>query len=622
MKRIYTSRSLLTLLIITAFSLFGGGNFVKAQVALTESLIFEDFTNAGTGSYSSKSNFTLPIGSTSVDGWSTTDSYKQSNASSTKLQMKKSTGQLTSPLFNSSAGYTVKVTYGSKAALTLTIGSQTATGTTNTSPTTMSCSVELTTTSTNTAFSIKTGSEYAIVSKIEIIPTASGPVKLATPTFDLSSDEYTIGKILTMTAPTGSNLVYSVNGGAEVNVADASAAYRFPTTGEFSVKAKSVPADGDDSKTESDWTEAVTYNVVENIVPSGTETNVVIWSETFDDENFANGKNYQLIDGATSTKFYNDNMAGGEAGELLINKQSTSKTNGAFIVTLNDLKNMYGQFILTYKANNGNCTVSTTTSDCSISDYTYDTTNKDASCTVNVPNGTSSLVLKFENSSSSNTRVDDFLLVSTKPAVANDYYPFTVSSAGLSTFAAQKAYVMPEGLEGGVVTINPDKADVAEVTYLYTAGDIVPAREALLLKGTPNADYQLMLSKDAGSVKAYCCLKPALTYDDISAGGDEKFYIFANDSEKGLGFYFQGATGDGSKVEGIYGKGYLSVSATLASVRGFRIGQGDVTGIETAVGGTTSAAAVYTLGGVRVAGSVESLPAGFYIVNGKKVLVK
>lgn len=451
---------------------------------------------------------------------------------------------------------------------------------------------------------------------------STGSSILSVPTLDLSAGEYIIGQTLTMTAPAGANLVYSVNDGAEINVASETAGYRFPATGTYSVKAKSVPAVADDSKTESDWTEAVTYNVVENIVPSGTETNVVIWSETFDDENFANGKNYQLIDGATSTKFYNDNMAGGEAGELLINKQSTSKTNGAFIVTLNDLKNMYGQFILTYKANNGNCTVSTTTSDCSISDYTYDTTNKDASCTVNVPNGTSSLVLKFENSSSSNTRVDDFLLVSTKPAVANDYYPFTVSSAGLSTFAAQKAYVMPEGLEGGVVTINPDKADVAEVTYLYTAGDIVPAREALLLKGTPNADYQLMLSKDAGSVKAYCCLKPALTYDAISAGGDEKFYIFANDSEKGLGFYFQGATGDGSKVEGIYGKGYLSVSATLASVRGFRIGQGDVTGIETAVGGTTSAAAVYTLGGVRVAGSVESLPAGFYIVNGKKVLVK
>ena len=283
---------------------------------------------------------------------------------------------------------------------------------------------------------------------------------------------------------------------------------------------------------------------------------------------------------------------------------------------------MYGQFILTYKANNGNCTVSTTTSDCSISDYTYDTTNKDASCTVNVPNGTSSLVLKFENSSSSNTRVDDFLLVSTKPAVGNDYYPFTVSSVGLSTFAAQKAYVMPEGLEGGIITISPDNADEANVTYLYEAGDVVPAREALLLKGTAGMPYSLEISEQEGTKIDDNLLRPALTYDAISAASGESFYIFANDATGGLGFYFQGADGDGSKVEGIYGKAYLAVSGTNP-VRGFRLGGGDVTGIdhiesEVQAAGTS----VYTIGGVRVAGSVESLPAGFYIVNGKKVLVK
>ena len=304
-------------------------------------------------------------------------------------------------------------------------------------------------------------------------------------------------------------------------------------------------------------------------------------------------------------------------GELLIRK-----SGGAFVVKSIDLKGMSGVLTLTYQTNNNNSALSTTTSGCTVSAKDYNSSSKKATYTITVPAGTTSLALRIENTASSNTRVDDFLLVSTKPAVANDYYPFTVSSVGLSTFAAQKAYVMPEGLEGGIVTINPDNADVANVTYLYEAGDVVPAREALLLKGTAGMPYSLELSELEGTKIDDNLLRPALTYDAISAASGESFYIFANDATGGLGFYFQGADGDGSKVEGIYGKAYLAVSGTNP-VRGFRLGGGDVTGIDRIESGVQAAGtSVYTLGGVRVAGSVESLPAGFYIVNGKKVLVK
>lgn len=535
-------------------------------------------------------------------------------ANGSKIQLKASAGKFTSPTITSEAGFTVTITYGcSDQPVTLQVGDDSKSCPSGGSFTSTTRTASLSTTSTSCTISISAGSRVAGVSKIEITPNSSS---LAAPKFSLDAGSYSIGEVLKLESPSDAKIVYTVNGGSEITTEGASVDYRFPTTGNYTITAKSVP-----STSELDASEevSVSYTINENIIPAGVSEDVTLWSETFP-SGFTAGDKYLLEaskDGSTY-QVTGENLAGGQTvGELLIRK-----SGGAFVVKSIDLKGISGVLTLTYQTNNNNSALSTTTSGCTVSAKDYDSNSKKATYTITVPAGTTSLALRIENTASSNTRVDDFLLVSTKPAVDNDYYPFTVSSVGLSTFAAQKAYVMPEGLEGGVVTINPDKADVAEVTYLYTAGDIVPAREALLLKGTPNADYQLMLSKDAGSVKAYCCLKPALTYDAISAGGDEKFYIFANDSEKGLGFYFQGATGDGSKVEGIYGKGYLSVSATLASVRGFRIGQGDVTGIETAVGGTTSAAAVYTLGGVRVAGSVESLPAGFYIVNGKKVLVK
>lgn len=200
------------------------------------------------------------------------------------------------------------------------------------------------------------------------------------------------------------------------------------------------------------------------------------------------------------------------------------------------------------------------------------------------------------------------------------YYPFTPGPLGIGTFAALQSYVMPEGLKGGTVTVDGDEATV---TYRYTAGTVVPARTALMLKGTPGTEYRLMLTDKEGGTDGGNRLLPALTYDRIAAAAGTKSYIFANDAEYGPGFYFQGADGDGSAVEGIYGKAYLSVEATNA-IRGFVLRDGEATGI----GGTgtdaprTAGKGIYTIGGVRVGGTAEGLPAGFYIVDGRKVIVK
>lgn len=531
-------------------------------------------------------------------------------ANGSKIQLKASAGKFTSPTITSEAGFTVTITYGcSDQPVTLQVGDDSKSCPSGGSYTSTTQTASLSTTSTSCTISISAGSRVAGVSKIEITPNSSS---LAAPKFSLDEGSYTIGEVLKLESPSDAKIVYTVNGGSEITSEGASVDYRFPTTGNYTITAKSVPST---SELEASEEVSVSYTINENIIPTGVSEEVTLWSETFP-SGFTAGDKYLFESGTYYVS--GDDFAGGQTvGELLIRK-----SGGAFVVKSIDLKGMSGVLTLTYQTNNNNNALSTTTSGCTVSAKDYDSNSKKATYTITVPAGTTSLALRIENTASSNTRVDDFLLVSTKPAVGNDYYPFTVSSVGLSTFAAQKAYVMPEGLEGGVVTINPDNADVAEVTYLYTVGDIVPARAALLLKGTPNTDYQLMLSENAGSVKAYSFLKSALTYDAISADENEKFYIFANDSEKGLGFYFQGADGDGSKVEGIYGKAYLAVSGTNP-VRGFRLGGGDVTGIDRIESGVQAAGtSVYTLGGVRVAGSVESLPAGFYIVNGKKVLVK
>ena len=133
----------------------------------------------------------------------------------------------------------------------------------------------------------------------------------------------------------------------------------------------------------------------------------VLWSEDFG--NYSSGDapsggtyNYVCANGGSTTKIYNEALAGGTAPELLV-----SKTGGSFEATI-DLQNYYGNMTLSFKSNNGNITVSAdggTLGDVTVDDVTHTHTYP-----VTVEEGTDNLKLTFTNSVSSNSRVDDFLL--------------------------------------------------------------------------------------------------------------------------------------------------------------------------------------------------------------------
>lgn len=194
--------------------------------------------------------------------------------------------------------------------------------------------------------------------------------------------------------------------------------------------------------------------------------------------------------------------------------------------------------------------------------------------------------------------------------------PLTISAAKYATFFSDKAIVMPEGVSGNIVTIDGAQANLTEE---YVAGDIVPANTPLLLSAEAGI-YNANFTAATNTQNAENLLKGALTNDVITAPANTLLYIFANDSESGLGFYWQKDSGNGQQVKNMAGKAYLQVPTT-SPVQGFRLNLGDTTGI-TAVESTNANAPVYTLSGVRVNGSINNLPAGIYIVGGKKVYVK
>ena len=139
-------------------------------------------------------------------------------------------------------------------------------------------------------------------------------------------------------------------------------------------------------------------DVVVNL--TGVATNeVTIWEEDFTDDTTPYALTY--TNGGSTTKLYEETLAGGTSPELLI-----SKSNGAMSVDITDLKGCSGDLTLTFLSNYySRVTVSTTTNGVTI------TKNSDGNYTVTVPSGVASLNLTFTNTSSSNTRVDDFLLV-------------------------------------------------------------------------------------------------------------------------------------------------------------------------------------------------------------------
>lgn len=237
---------------------------------------------------------------------------------------------------------------------------------------------------------------------------------------------------------------------------------------------------------------------------------------------------------------------------------------------------------------------------------------------------------QWTNNSDTTQSVTFEVTEAVKITTANVYYKkiqepvvtqeITISSAGYSTFSSENPIVVPEGLQAGIVNIDDG---LAIVHYIYSEGDTIPSSSGVLLKGNAGT-YELIISNTdvETEMQTENYLRAAATNDTISAPHNEKFYILAKDSENGLGFYYQGANGDGNKVWNIKGKAYLAVNVASA-VKGFRIDGKSLTTIKDINQPITTIPVIYNLSGTKIKKSKgKNLPKGIYIIDGKKYVVK
>lgn len=219
--------------------------------------------------------------------------------------------------------------------------------------------------------------------------------------------------------------------------------------------------------------------------------------------------------------------------------------------------------------------------------------------------------LKVTNAN--NTQINKIVVYAKDETVAGAINIAT--EEGFGTFYTDKNYVLPQGLTAfGYTSIEGNNTLTKSVEYV--AGDIVPANTAVVVKGAKGSYNYYNTEEAATKTIERNLLKGVTTDTRIEALSGVKRYILTRADDGILAFYRTNSGNINVKAN----RAYLEVPSAMA-VASFSL-EGSATGINNVV--TTAAKqGIYTISGVRLnATTTKELPAGIYIVDGKKVIVK
>lgn len=347
---------------------------------------------------------------------------------------------------------------------------------------------------------------------------------------------------------------------------------------------------------------------------------IVIWSEDW--SGFSNnakptqGENATYVFGGAKTAVKKgdvENYAGGVTPEIMI------ANNGSLAITINDLKGADNGLMFTFKTNKDESKFQVLVDNATILSNEVIGDSKYTRKYIMVLNeGATTLTIKLDNHTGGNVRVDD-LELTTYAGVGS----FKITEAGYGTYYSSKAYTMPEGVKGYTITGNEGTSLV--MNEAYAAGDVVPAKTALVVEGAANKYYTLVAKSTEltpTNNKLHGSDEAETTYVD---GTDVKYYKLSYNNEgNNLGFYW-GSENGAAFTNGAH-KAYLALDSEklLSQSRGFSLADlanGVTTGINTTVKSATQSNFIYDLNGRRI-NSLNGAAKGVYIMNGQKVLVK
>ena len=381
-----------------------------------------------------------------------------------------------------------------------------------------------------------------------------------------------------------------------------------------------------------------------------------LWAENFNsyaanDVPAGGDYGYACKDGESSTKVFIEAIAGGEAPELLI-----SKKGGSFSVTI-PMNGKSGEMTLRFKANR---TLSVTSDDATIGDKTN--TGNDYTIPVTVAEGTASVTLKFDNTSSKNIRFDNaelFIGESKKaPGLSwgiasrdvtigseDNAFPTLSNENNLAvTYSSDNTEVATIDAEGNITLVAAGTSNITAVcagNEEFEAGSVsyklivkAEPEPPVDITNTPETAYTVAKANDlitAGQgleTEVYVIGTITKIQEVSTSYGNATYWIgdgteySANDLEIYRGYYLEGENftaedqikvGDKVIVYGMLVDYKGTKEMTGSSIYSLN---GVTTGISNIKAETINDGAVYNVAGQRV----NKLSKGINIVNGKKIV--
>lgn len=193
------------------------------------------------------------------------------------------------------------------------------------------------------------------------------------------------------------------------------------------------------------------------------------------------------------------------------------------------------------------------------------------------------------------------------------------TTEGYGTLYSDKAVVMPEGLTA--TTVKAAAYGQLTMDWEYAAGNTVPAGTGLLVKGENGTTYDFITTDNTVTLTTANLLSGSVAEAETTGAAGSKFYKLTYSEVAGeqvLGFFWGAA--EGAAFTNAAGKAYLVIPAG-SEANGFRLDGSAITGINN-VELDSAADKIYTISGVAVSAKKGNLPAGLYIINGKKQIVK
>lgn len=198
------------------------------------------------------------------------------------------------------------------------------------------------------------------------------------------------------------------------------------------------------------------------------------------------------------------------------------------------------------------------------------------------------------------------------------------------TFYADYPAVVPMLVKAGIV--KEQNGDLV-VDYIYNEGDVIPANTGVILKGNclGNAYVMERGTTDATSPEGNL-LHGTVDDEETYVDGCSRYYMLSYDKagDSRLGFYWNGENGPRPFINKAY-KAYLAIPDTYSAMakESFSLAEmeehrGETTHISSVRDDKNHMqSGIYSIDGRKIdATNIKQLPAGVYIVNGKKVIVK